>query len=216
MSKKKNKLGKFLAFTTTAAAIGGTCYIFRDKIKESSIYKAISSKVSDYFDTFSEKFDDTDDDFFYDEDDDFADVFPENAEHGREYTSITINARDDSKTTDSTFENKVTESNKDSEPAKEEVSSKDNDISSENEKQKESKEDVSSDKEDTIFSNDDLIEIFPKNSISNSSSNKSSSNTDSASKKNPDSTEVNDDENKGLSDVSEDPDTLEEQDKLNF
>ena len=46
MAKKKNKLGKFLAFTTTAAAIGGTCYIFRDKIKQSSIYKAVSSKLS--------------------------------------------------------------------------------------------------------------------------------------------------------------------------
>ena len=40
----KNKFGKFLAFTTTVAAVGTTCYIFRDKIKESTLYqKAINA-----------------------------------------------------------------------------------------------------------------------------------------------------------------------------
>ena len=195
MAKKKNKLGKFLAFTTTAAAIGGTCYIFRDRIKESTIYKAISSKLSDHFDTFSEKFSDTDDDFFYDEDENFADAFPENAENSREYTSITINAKEEPTTTDPTSpisantDSETKESAQNESPSENEESPK-ADISSKNEKEtkeNDSSSDTEETKEDTIFSNDSLIEIFPK-----------------------------DYENKGLSDVSEDPDTLEEQDKLDF
>lgn len=160
MTKKKNKLGKFIAFTTTAAAIGGICYIFHDRIKKSTIYQTILSKVSNYFDTSSEKFSDTDDEV------DFADAFPENAEHGREYTSITINAREAATATDSSTSSK-------------------SDIN--NETKESTAKETSSEKKDSIFSDDSLIEIFPK-----------------------------DYENNGLSDTSEDPDTLEEQDKLDF
>ena len=195
MAKKKNNLGKFLAFTTTVAAIGGTCYIFRDRIKKSSIYKAITSRFSDSVNIFSEKNDDTDDDFFYDEEDDFADAFPENAEHSREYTSITINAKEEPATPDTTFPIKTDDNDKTTEAAQKESVSEEKEIPEADCSHTDIKEsneitsshDTQTTKEDSIFSNDSLIEIFPK-----------------------------DYENKGLSDVCEDTDALEEQDKLDF
>lgn len=195
MAKKKNNLGKFLAFTTTVAAIGGTCYIFRDRIKKSSIYKAITSRFSDSVNIFSEKNGDTDDDFFYDEEDDFADAFPENAEHSREYTSITINAKEEPATPDTTSPIKTDDNDKTTEAAQKESVSEEKEIPEADRSHTDIKEsnettsshDTQTTKEDSIFSNDSLIEIFPK-----------------------------DYENKGLSDVSEDTDALEEQDKLDF
>ena len=47
MAKNKHFFGKFLAFTATAAAVGGACYVFRDKIKNSPLYKATLDKACD-------------------------------------------------------------------------------------------------------------------------------------------------------------------------
>ena len=47
MAKKKSTFGKLVAFTTVAAAIGGTCYIFRDKIKSCPLYQRMSSMLAD-------------------------------------------------------------------------------------------------------------------------------------------------------------------------
>ena len=44
MAKKNGGFGKLIAFTTAVAAIGGVCYIFRDKIKDSSLFKSASGK----------------------------------------------------------------------------------------------------------------------------------------------------------------------------
>lgn len=233
MAKKKNKLGKLLAFTTTVAAIGGTCYIFRDKIKQSPIYKTVLGKLSD----LSSNCCNNDDFFFDDEDEDFDNAFPENAEHGREYTSITINAKKDCTKDDTPAEtatgNKTSENGKTSEKdissetnkiSEESVSSEDNTVTGkeqaskndETPKENTSSPDNNSSKEDTAFSSDGLIEIFPKDSISNITSGKASDKNISIPEKNTSSSEKKDYENKGLSDVSEDPDTLEEQDKLDF
>lgn len=98
MGKKNSTFGKLLAFTTTAAAIGGACYIFRDQIKESSIYKKASDKFSGLRNKMSDKFSNNEDDFFFDDDfeDDFEDdVFSDDAKNNREYTSITINPKEE-------------------------------------------------------------------------------------------------------------------------
>lgn len=96
MAKKKNKLGKLLAFTTTVAAVGGTCYIFRDKIKQSSIYTTAADKLSDLLGLSGTGSDLEDDDFFFDqEDDDFDSAFSDDQKQEREYTSITITSKDE-------------------------------------------------------------------------------------------------------------------------
>lgn len=237
MAKKSNTFGKLLAFTTTAVAIGGTCYIFRDKIKQSSLYKTVSGKFSDIFGRISNEFcnDDEGDFFFDEEDEDFEDVFSENAEHGREYTSISINAKEDSKKEADTTENQdiqntpnSTEENSpatDSISASSENSSTNDAVSSDENVSKNDttdiKDDTSDNKDDKpesdkMISNDDLIEIFPKDSITSIKVGSTSEPTDSVSEKDISSNEKDSYENEGLSDVSEDPDTLEEQDKLDI
>lgn len=94
MAKKKSTFGKLVAFTTVAAAIGGTCYIFRDKIKSCPLYQRMSSMLADLCSNKKNNFNE-DEDFLFDDDDDFADVFTD-AEHNREYTSITINTKNTS------------------------------------------------------------------------------------------------------------------------
>jgi len=216
MAKKKNKFGKLLAFTTTAAAIGGTCYIFRDKIKQSPIYKTACSKFSDIFGNVSDKFcsDDTEDFFFDDEDDDFKDVFSENTEHGREYTSITINAKEeakkdgesgtentanpsDSEASEDTADSSDNETSKDTadssdnENSKDTKDSSDNKTSKDNENSSEKKagtEDSSAPGKKTAAAeaapDEELIEIFPKNSISSIPVSGTADHTNSASGKN--------------------------------
>lgn len=161
MAKKKSTLGKLLAFTTTVAAIGGTCYIFRDKIKQSSVYKMAADKCSDLWEKWNTKdFDDDDEDFFLeDEDEVFDDVFSEEEKKNREYTSITINQKDE-------------EAEK---PIEEPV------------------EKPASDVIPAIVTEEAEPEVSEKTEE-----------------------EVIAYENEGLSDVSEDPDVLEEQDQLDF
>ena len=139
MAKNKNTFGKLLAFTTTIAAIGGACYIFRDKIKQSSLYKLSAEKFSDIYDKLSNKVHTPEE-----EDDTFEDETPDH-----------ITAAEDSIPTISFHS--VTEP-----------------VASSTENSKE---------ESAISS---------------------------------DTTEVTGYENEGLSDVSEDSDVLEDQDKLDF
>ena len=150
MAKKHGALGKLIAFTTAVAAIGGVCYVFRDKIKESETFKKASDKANDLYDSVKSKM--NNDDFIFDDDwddDDFDDDFDDNGDStsagSREYTSLTPAAKEDN-----TFEDDNSAS--DSIPT--------SDIKKEN--------------------------------------------------------EVTGYENEGLSDTSEDPDVLEEQDKLDF
>lgn len=99
MEKKKHTFGKFLAFTTVAVAIGGTCYIFRDKIKQCGLYEKAADKLSSLKNNIAGRLH-KDDDFFFDDDDfkeDNNDVFA-GKEQNREYTSITINAKDSEET----------------------------------------------------------------------------------------------------------------------
>lgn len=206
MAKKKNTFGKFLAFTTTAAAIGGVCYVFRDKIKESSIYKASVNKLTDIYDKLSDNAcNQEEEDFFFDEEDeDFEEAFPEEEKGGREYTSITINSKEE-------------------EVSPEAVSPDDHDQPSENDDASSSEchpvSDTASSTEKTeAASNDDLKEIFPEESIPTITFDSSIS--EAADAEIPASEtaalEITGYENDGLSDVSEDPDVLEEQDKLDF
>lgn len=191
----KNKFGKFIAFTTAVTAIGGVCYIYRDKIKESQIFQTVTGKIADWMDKDSEP-----DDFIFDDDFDDSSLFDEDAKNNREYTSITI--------TSTTTEDEA------SEPT--EVSISDNepvtkDITSEDITQNEDVKNIISDNDTTettssITSFDDIV-VNP--SIS--------SNVPEAPAQEPVAKESIDAfEYEGLSDVSEDPDVLEEQDKLDF
>lgn len=172
MAKKNHTLGKFLALTTTAAAIGGACYVFRDQIKQSAIYKKSTECFSKLFGKVSDKFCQDEDDFFFDDEEDedttFNDVFSEDAKKNREYTSITINQKEE--------ENAAESSDSISEP----------------------KEDIKE-----IFSDDSIPTITFGDNL-NASGDSEENDTVTAY------------ENEGLSDVSEDPDVLEEQDKLDY
>lgn len=180
----KNKLGKFLAFTTGVAAVGGVCYIFRDKIRESEIYKKVTGTIADWLDK-----DEDFDDFEFDEDDSFDDtgLFLDSAKKNREYTSITINSSDEA---DDSFEFDETD----------EIHT-----SSEPEQSIEALQDSPADKTDDQMESEDDIVVNP--SITNDAQIKTDATSGIVAEAY---------ENEGLSDVSEDPDVLEEQDKLDF
>ena len=221
MAKKNNSFGKLLAFTTTVAAIGGTCYIFRDKIKQSALYKASVKTFSNIFGNIPNKFQKPlEDDFYFDDEDiDFDDVFTESAEHGREYTSITINAHDD----------------KDS-PATEPASSEDttsaqsfaSDSTAEQPSVKESVSPESvikpvpdtdtipsgTDSANSSSSPEDVIELFAEEPVPTIAFHSVTGKIDTSSDNSSSTATAY--ENEGLSDVSEDPYVLEEQDKLDF
>ncbi len=184
MAKNKNNFGKLLAFTTTIAAIGGACYIFRDKIKQSSIYKLSADKFNDIYDKFSNKVcTPEEDDFFFD--DDFEEPFSEDSKNEREYTSITINPKEES-------------SNE--EPDKVSASSKDS---------------FEDEAPDDFTSTEDSIPTISFHSVTEPVT-PSTEDTNEESASASDTAEVTGYENEGLSDVSEDSDVLEEQDRLDF
>lgn len=194
MAKNKNFFSKLLTLTAAAAAVGGACYVFRDKIKSSPLYKATLDKAYDLYDKWKERQEDEDDDdfedFSFDENDDFDDVFSDEDKSEREYTSITINAKEDS--VESPNEEAVQE-DETSQPAE-------NSPIPEAPQEDEVSPAVIQDEEPNITPSDGIIPTIPFGT-----------------KDTPeDEPEVLGYENEGLSDVSEDPDVLEEQDKLDF
>ncbi|MDE5864011.1 MAG: hypothetical protein K2H34_06675 [Lachnospiraceae bacterium] len=97
MAKKDHTLGKLLALTTVAAAVGGVCYIFRDQIRESAIYQKSTNTLLGLLKKLPGKSDNQENNSFSfkSENDDFSDcIFPDK-KNGREYTSISINAKED-------------------------------------------------------------------------------------------------------------------------
>lgn len=178
---KKNTFGKFIAFTTSVAAIGGVCYVFRNQIKESALYQKTMDSLSHLLDTFSTKFSkNTEDDFYFDDDDDFFDedistMFSDTEKKNREYTSITIHAgNEDSPEKNANGTTETTISGFQSIPSTIEISD-------------ELSDDISEEQTNTASSQADNEEEIPTGY-----------------------------EYEGLSDVSEDPDVLAEQDKLDF
>lgn len=194
MAKNKNFFSKLLTLTAAAAAVGGACYVFRDKIKSSPLYKATLDKAYDLYDKWKERQEDEDDDdfedFSFDENDDFDDVFSGEDKSEREYTSITINAKEDS--VESPNEEAVQE-DETSQPAE-------NSPITEAPQEDEVSPAVIQDEEPNITPSDGIIPTIPFGTKDTSE----------------DEPEVLGYENEGLSDVSEDPDVLEEQDKLDF
>lgn len=154
MAKNKSFFNKIVTVTATVAAVGGVCYVFRDKIKNSSLYKLTLDKLSNLYERQGDDFDDDFEDFSFDDDDTFDEVFSEGEKSEREYTSITINAKEE--TQEETSKETAEEATDNSIPT---------------------------------------IDFTVKES---------------------EEPEVLSYENEGLSDVSEDPDVLEEQDKLDF
>lgn len=212
MAKKNSNFGKFLAFTTAVATIGGACYIFRDQIKESEIFKKTTDKLSALRNKVSNKLSSDEEDFFFDDDfeDDFEDdIFDEDTKSNREYTSITINAKDDSDAAPADTIQDMSEDTVD-EATDSLMETADNisDIA----------KDVANDvanavKEKTETAKDEVKEIFADDSIPTISfSTNSTDNKDTTAA----TEEVLGYENEGLSDVYEDPDVLSDQDKLDF
>ena len=207
MAKKNSTLGKLLAFTTAVAAIGGACYIFRDQIKESEIYKKSADKLSALRNKISDKLGNEEDDFFFDDDfeDDFEDdVFSDNAKNNREYTSITINPKENITET-------VTDATEDVADA---IADVQEDITETSEDLQEDVEDVVQDvAKDFAEESEDMKEIFSDTTIPTITFGSSASN------KKDDfvlTDEISGYENQGLSDVDEDPDVLADQDRLDF
>ncbi|MDE6435459.1 MAG: hypothetical protein K2L07_14690 [Lachnospiraceae bacterium] len=265
MAKKKSTFGKLLAFTTVAAAIGGTCYIFRDKIKTCPLYQKASNKLCNLKNSVSDKFCENDD-FCFD-DDDFEDasedIFADN-DHGREYTSITINPKEQTPESTAAEDTEIPDTVKahttaDSEeipntagvhntaaedteiadtadnteiPDTTEFHSVADDLGSSNDSSGEEEvtlpdEDMTeitsdtdaTEKNDSLETTKEsdipvLEEVIPTISFNNPFD--SSKNVVEDDPEENTTTEVTGYENEGLSDVSEDPDVLEEQDKLDF
>ncbi len=189
MAKNNHTLGKLLAFTTAIAAVGGACYIYRDKIRQSAIYQKAKDKLSGL--TGGNADDDTDDDFFFDDEDSFA----EDNSGDREYTSIAINTKqEDEDTALSPLPQEQTEesdnnglySSEEPEPA------------------------ATQKEEDSIptisFGGGFSAPVSTPEPPTVTQTPQAEAATDT----------VNEYEYEGLSDVSEDPDVLEEQDKLDF
>jgi len=219
MAKKKNTLGKLLAFTTAAAAIGGTCYIFRDKIKSSSLYQKTADKLSNLKDNISDKFCE-DDDFFFDDDDfeeEEEDIFAD-TEHGREYTSITINAKEQTENDTSADDTEASDI-----PASDSSTDTSESLNEPSaiEEMKEISEHVDdAEKTDEAQTGTESLEPAFEETIPTISFGTSFDSakvmTEKASTEDAAAAEITGYENEGLSDVSEDPDALEEQDKLDF
>jgi hypothetical protein len=214
MAKKNNSFGKFLAFTTAVAAIGGTCYIFRDKIKACPFYQKSADKLSEIKDCLSDKFCNQDDDDFYfdDEDDDFEDVFSD-AEQGREYTSITINPKDEAESASEVDDNgdSDTVSKTDTEEVPSETDSQQEEPAISNKSEPTSEKFENTHDETTTATEDSIPTITFGSSLQSDDLA-----TEDSSKQNAATAEVTGYENEGLSDVSEDSDVLEEQDRLDF
>lgn len=192
----KNKLGKFLAFTTVAAAIGGICYAKRDKIKESEAYQKISDALSKL-----KKKDDDYDDFDFEDDvfEDFDDstMFNTVANGSREYTSINITSADS--------EGETNESNKDEvETTAEEIETPVEETEAPTEETEAPVADTETPKEETEAPTEEAVIVNPSFSSMKASTVEITEETVEAY------------ENEGLSDVYEDPDSLEDQDKLDF
>jgi hypothetical protein len=215
MAKKNNSFGKFLAFTTAVAAIGGTCYIFRDKIKACPFYQKSADKLSELKDSLSDKFCNKENDFDFDDigyedDPDFEDVFS-NAEQGREYTSITINSKEEDSS--SHADAGKTEAPEDaSTDSGEQATSQDEPAVSSEQETSQDEPKAEEEPEKDKAATDDSIPTITFGSFAHSEN----LSTEDTSKENAATAEVTGYENEGLSDVSEDPDVLEEQDKLDF
>ena len=67
---KKGLLGKLMTAVVAGAAIGGTCYVFRDKIKASKLYEDldVESRLTQLKSLFKKDEDNEDEDDFIDED----------------------------------------------------------------------------------------------------------------------------------------------------
>lgn len=207
MAKKKSTLGKVIAFTTTIAAIGGACYIFRDKIRESELYQKSKEAFSSLRNKMSDKSgnEHEEDDFFFEEDfeDNFEDdMFSEDAKNNREYTSITINPKEN---TPDSAKNDV-EHNLDIE------NTASDDVNKTEYGSQETNTITESTNKELEDNNENMKEIFADVSIPTISFGSSPEKKDETSA----TEEVLGYENEGLSDVYEDPNALEDQDRLDF
>lgn len=219
MAKKKNTFGKFLAFTTAVAAIVGACYIFRDKIKQSSFYKASASKLTDIYDKVCSQ---EDEDFFFDDEEEkVEEVFSGDSKKGREYTSITNNVKEETDTVDYAPDSSTDQKSVNFEDTTE-ISSDDkiesSDVSPVTEIQR---QDASTETDSSTNNTDnDVKEIFSDESIPtitfDSSNQRTEEDITDINSSQADTEEVAGYEYEGLSDVSEDPEVLEEEDKLDF
>lgn len=172
--------GKFLKAAAAIAAIGGVCYVFRDKIKNSTVYQSldVDDKVEKVKSTIKEK-------------------MPVKDEADRDYFSLddTDGASDNA---DAASESSVKETENAGAASESSVNGTENADAASDEEAVTMSDEVS----DVTAMVDDLISDIPGMS------------QDTASTDSDDSPILY--ENEGLSDVSEDLDVIEEQDKLDL
>lgn len=92
---KKGFLGTVISVAATLAAVGGACYIFRDKIKESKLYKDLNMddhlmNLKNYWDEHK-PCKETEEDFF--DEDEF--IFEDADTSDRNYVSVSFTQNDD-------------------------------------------------------------------------------------------------------------------------
>jgi hypothetical protein len=200
---------KILKAAVAAAAIGGVCYAFRDKIKESKVYQSMDvddkvEKVKNSVDDTMEKVKNNDtvakvkntvDDTVEKVKTTIKEKMPASNENERDYFTLNDDAVVDG--------SENTENNENVETAE---TDKPNDVVTDAglEDTEESATEVSESIADITANVDDLLADIPKIHLTNSTMN--------------DETEESPIiyENDGLSDVSEDIDVIEEQDKLDI
>lgn len=173
--------GKFLKAAAAIAAIGGVCYVFRDKIKNSTVYQSldVDDKVEKVKSTIKEK-------------------MPVKDEADRDYFSLD-DTDGSSDNADAASESSAKETENAGASSEDSVKTQDTGSSSASAEEAATMSDEVSDVTAMV---DDLISNIPGMS------------QDTASTASDDSPILY--ENEGLSDVSEDLDVIEEQDKLDL
>jgi len=208
---KKSFIGKSLAVIGAVAAVGGVCYVFRDKIKESKIYNDLDmddklNKVKSFVNNHVSSDDYDDDDFFFDEDEDTSD-FSSTANRG--YVALNTDADTTTADSDSTPSLENTTKNSEPEITAEDVVEEKSIV--EPETKTEAEPEITA---EDVVEEKSIIEPEQEKSVPDNFGGIPTISFD-------DMTEIKTDEPEGyeyqgLSDVSEDPDVLEDQDKLDF
>ncbi len=170
---KKGFLGTLVSVAATVAAVGGVCYIFRDKIKESKIYNDLNLDVhlanaKKYWDEHKPTKNNEED--FFDEDE-F--IFEDVDSSDRNYVSVSITPSEDVPSEDTAADKDV------------------------------SFEEITDEVQDDVAEEDFDVPVISLDTLDKSQTNE---------EEGDDSPSGYDME--GLSDVSEDPDVLMEQDLL--
>lgn len=218
---KKGLLGKLLTATAAVAAIGGVCYFFKDKIKESKLYDDLD--IDNRLKQLKSLFEKEDEDDFFDEDEE---LFGEQTNTGSDRNYVSLNTDNNSDVSEDGNQSTASEDERqsiDSEDKAPDTAAQDTDFTAALED-----ETVPTISLDTFITDDaEAVEDATEDDLAEdnaSESNTLSTPDDAGADADADVSEDTEASGKGetpiaydmegLSDVSEDPDVLIEQDLL--